>query len=36
MQTGPPTQISDTARRDHCVAVFRVVVAGRYPVCRVN
>ena len=22
--------------RDHCVAVFRVVVAGRYLVCRFN
>ena len=25
-----------TERRDHCVAVFRVVVAGRYLVCRFN
>ena len=28
--------LKSTERRDHCVAVFRVVVAGRYPVCRFN
>ena len=34
---GPSSPVClSTERRDHCVAVFRAVVAGRYLVCRLN